>query len=289
MMKLSAYVVVLAVIAACCFGEELESVSSLIHDSEEAKGDRSLAEIGRELKRRRRRRRKNRFQATSVETCTKIFNQPISDTLSDCLNEAFVRTQNSINPVTGKEDTCDQHDRETCSATNGCIWRQLGNLPPACHADPCFRINNGRCTIQDTGGRCVWYTRNQNRKRGFPHAGCYISPCNNKVTPGECMAVNDRPNEIYKCEWCGKHGGVTWGCQNRELTSSAQCYNIGDERKCSRCKGPYKENASCRNRQCRNNCCKSPFCTCLLGSEDQRDPLGIGLDIVTSDEVGASG
>lgn len=59
-----------------------------------------------------------------------------------------------------------------------------------CETNPCAYINDESCSLQETGGRCVWYGSNNNNNNWFsaskqyknPFAkwpGCYTSPCNN--------------------------------------------------------------------------------------------------------------
>mmetsp|Transcript_26640 Transcript_26640/g.84781 ORF Transcript_26640/g.84781 Transcript_26640/m.84781 type:complete len:355 (-) Transcript_26640:192-1256(-) len=146
------------------------------------------------------------------------------------------------------------------------------NEQQKCIPDPCFRINNGKCTIQHTGGRCVWYTKEQNRlERKLNHGGCYQSPCNNPIVNTErgCLASS---NSAYQCIWCK---GL--GCQNAELKSKAQCSNIGRvDGRCSNCMGrKLGFTGKCPNKDCEADCCMSPFCDCITG----RDNVDPELDI----------
>lgn len=248
----------------------------------------------RALRKRRRRRKssissaitikaKDRKYLTEGSTCLAIYeeinNRDADTAFSTCANSAYTTAMLNQN-----DETCLEYNRTECKQTNGCMW--VGTLWAAntyssvktseastCVPDPCFRINNGHCTIQHTGGRCVWYTKEMNAARGFSTAGCYQSPCNNplKNTPKGCVASG---NDFYQCNWCGSR----LGCQNAELTSKAQCWNMGKDSGCTSCMvSKTSETPNCKTDKCSENCCQSPYCECI--KKYTRSATDVALDI----------
>ncbi|GBG28766.1 Hypothetical Protein FCC1311_049872 [Hondaea fermentalgiana] len=227
---------------------------------------------------RRRRRRKSRTKKIKIKKKDAKYLE--EGTVCRAIYDEWIEREDSLqfskcieNPMTAmminqNGETCLQLDRTDCKTTDGCMWIAnmfAGSLTSKqgqsekCVPDPCFRINNGQCTIQHTGGRCVWYTKAMNAARGFSSAGCYQSPCNNPIknTPNGCV---NSGNDFYKCSWCGSQ----LGCQNAELTSKAQCWNIGQTEGCNNCKSNVlSETSSCKSDQCKSACCQSPYCECI--------------------------
>lgn len=82
-----------------------------------------------------------------------------------------------------------------------------------CVAAYCSQQNDGKCTLEETGGQCVWWTKSDIKKinkfkKGTPGYiplqthGCYRNPCN---MPGYGQADEECPtrgNGIFKCTWC---------------------------------------------------------------------------------------
>lgn len=186
---------------------------------------------------------------------------------------------------------CGQYtDAEQCVDVDGCMWYndlqngQSGGPSDSSHrgrcmADMCARINNGRCTIQHTGGRCVWYTKEQNlayRGKDFP--GCYLSPCNNRFTKDSCSSASET-DPYYDCVWCKNYPDTILGCQNAKTGSLAQCWNVQDSNPeaypiqgsgCTRCMGELTADGICKGTQrnpnaCFEKCCASSACTCFSG------------------------
>lgn len=60
-----------------------------------------------------------------------------------------------------------------------------------CEANPCQGLGDGRCTPEITGGRCVWYQK-EDTWNPWGQTGCYTSPCNNP-TPNKPSACQLRP------------------------------------------------------------------------------------------------
>lgn len=64
-----------------------------------------------------------------------------------------------------------------------------------CIANPCFFLHNGKCTVPDTAGLCIW-------KRG----GCQDDPCNLDGTDENNEAGCDKKNrEGFKCKFFSGH------------------------------------------------------------------------------------
>lgn len=255
------------------------------------------------------------------------------DNDDDCINSPadICYWSSVLDNCQSRYQDCSAFDPEECVQVDGCMWfndleeghqvdpDSINDQRGRCLADPCFRINNGKCTIQHTGGRCVWYTQEQNHHSGYAYPGCYQSPCNNRFNRADCVAQNDPETNPgpYQCIWCreftnSRGQNLKLGCQNAELTSSAQCWNIkGADRNYP---VPIPENEECiqclqggsfyntayddgqchfehisndgdrnfRQALCSEKCCQSSFCTCLnqRDEEDVRDDdRDSGLDI----------
>uniref|UniRef100_A0A7S2RZH2 Uncharacterized protein n=1 Tax=Mucochytrium quahogii TaxID=96639 RepID=A0A7S2RZH2_9STRA len=212
---------------------------------------------------------------TTSERCQQVYDQDMATgAFSECDDEQNVQGQNGVN--------CSEFTSyDSCSEKPECWWWHLANPnDPQCLANPCYRINNGQCTIQATGGRCVWYTAEQNLAlRGIDNPGCYKSPCSNPTENNStgCAAVQ---NEFYSCEWCKKHDGQAYGCVNAKNESMAQCWNIGQSDKCNNCLGDLGYTATCPTETCQSECCESPLCTCI--KSDSRDPDDVAVPIGNS-------
>mmetsp|Transcript_42310 Transcript_42310/g.67782 ORF Transcript_42310/g.67782 Transcript_42310/m.67782 type:complete len:294 (-) Transcript_42310:21-902(-) len=225
---------------------------------------------------------KLRGPSTSA-TCQAIYAQDMADSFSRCTNETEVEGQ-----IKDQKVDCTQLTTyDTCAREPACWWWHLKHKNnPHCMANPCFRINNGQCTIQHTGGRCVWYTAEQNfALRGINNPGCYKTPCGNpKVNTRK--GCREAGNDFYKCTWCNKYRGQSYGCMNAELTSSAQCWNIGGAGSHYGCTGCMNKELTttgdnCKKSTCKKNCCQSPLCECI--PEAGRDPGDVGVNIFNGD------
>lgn len=88
-----------------------------------------------------------------LEVAEKVSSREESS-FSSCLNDPF--TTSMINQL---GEACDSHDRTACTTTQGCLWvgslwasnqegSKIADETHKCVPDPCYRINNGRCTLQ---------------------------------------------------------------------------------------------------------------------------------------------
>lgn len=149
-------------------------------------------------------------QASLPDVCSKF--PTYSGSMQKCLRQA----SQTRSPKRTAECTKLDGNREGCLANDLCTWIQNSGT---CVENLCNRLNNGRCTLQATGNRCVWYTKTQNRRiNNQNRAGCYTSPCTNKLK-SECGGAG---NDVYSCVWCGKWKRNTIsGCQPAQATSTA--------------------------------------------------------------------
>ncbi len=103
----------------------------------------------------------------------------------------------------------------------------LGANSPHCVSNPCSHYNNGKCTLQQTGGLCIWNTKEEAKKFNILY-GCHQNPChmgrNPQQTPLKC-SKRGIPGKI-SCTWCKgnkKLKGKAMGCQSTQLTTTAEC------------------------------------------------------------------
>lgn len=215
---------------------------------------------------------------------------------SRILKRCFDKAASEINADSDSE-ICNEYNsadyqtmRENCHRNPACaFWGPPRSNKRAhqCIVNPCHQINNGQCTIQHTGGRCVWWTREQNKKfRGVDAPGCYESPCShpipnkpkaclaqNKLLPFEHHVVANLPREAalledspYQCTWCSH----TSRCVNAKPESQAQCWNLvnsalGQSNK--NCTSAMGE--ACPNKNCALNCCgNKAWCKCAAKVRD---------------------
>ncbi|GBG33589.1 Hypothetical Protein FCC1311_098122 [Hondaea fermentalgiana] len=190
---------------------------------------------------------------------------------------------------------CGNYGAEECVETDGCMWfndLQNGHKAGAstssnrgrCMPDACMRLNNGQCTIQHTGGRCLWYTKAQNKAyRGKDFPGCYFSPCNNRFTKSDCRSASNK-DPIYDCVWCNRYPDTLLGCHNAKMGSAAQCWNVQanvntqlpepENDECIGCKGSLTIDGTCQDTKtdaatCAEKCCQSPACHCFDAGDGQ--------------------
>lgn len=108
----------------------------------------------------------------------------------------------------------------------------LGAKSKVCAGNPCNHYNTGKCTLQNTGGLCNWYTKKQASKYGLMY-GCQRNRCHlgglGKIPRKQC---EDRsiPGFIG-CTYCrgtkdSKLKGKGMGCQRIDVKTSAQCAPI---------------------------------------------------------------
>ncbi|CAK9102334.1 Uncharacterized protein SCF082_LOCUS47835, partial [Durusdinium trenchii] len=110
------------------------------------------------------------------------------------------------------------------------VCTMVGAHNKRCLGNPCNHLNTGDCSIQATGGQCVWYTsddvntinkyfKDNGIDNSIPGHGCYRNPCNQpgfgKLTDKECKS---HANGLYECTWCKGAGdrklkGKGVGCQ----------------------------------------------------------------------------
>mmetsp|Transcript_13264 Transcript_13264/g.23785 ORF Transcript_13264/g.23785 Transcript_13264/m.23785 type:complete len:387 (+) Transcript_13264:226-1386(+) len=216
---------------------------------------------------------------------------------------------------TNRFKDCSQLSPEACVKATGCMWynnlvqghkvlpRSVDESRGRCLADPCFRINNGKCTLQHTGGRCRWLTKAQNYFANYSYPGCYQSPCNNRFSKKACRAHNKNEKDPHKCTWCGNkivHKKINGrmrrvryklGCQNAKRTSTAQCWNVAKQESPRSDVLPFSDTKTCRKclqkgnegtdtgtcvfnhlsgstrtskeQSCAAACCSSPMCKCF--------------------------
>jgi hypothetical protein len=120
----------------------------------------------------------------------------------------------------------------------------VGGHSDRCIANSCNQLNEGSCTVQDTGGLCIWwepaelaklntYYSSIGSKMRYKGRGCYRNPCNaagtGKITSGQCedMSVPD----VIQCTYCsgGKDpslAGLGIGCQSTMVKTEAGCAPI---------------------------------------------------------------
>lgn len=108
----------------------------------------------------------------------------------------------------------------------------LGAHTDKCVSNPCNYYNIGTCTIQETGGLCMWYTKEEavlyNREYG-----CHRNPCHiggeGKTSQKDCKA-RGIPG-LLECTYCkgkGPFRGKGMGCQQIATTTVAQCAPVNE-------------------------------------------------------------
>jgi len=125
-----------------------------------------------------------------------------------------------------------------------------------CQANPCNQYNTGKCTVQDTSGQCMWFTKSDMNKankhwqtkadeatstaqkdtyldRKIPSYGCHRNPCNKPGYKNEprklCRSGDYNVPDLYKCTWCngeGKLKGKGMGCQATTVETNAACAKV---------------------------------------------------------------
>jgi len=128
----------------------------------------------------------------------------------------LVNTNKKCEAIQSKE----QCNKVTFFGGNECQWFEYqgnGQSGGECVTNPCSNINDGSCTLQQTGGRCVWYGHPKRLRQlfdedgnkvqmEFPNpygnwAGCYSTPCTSPIysytdAVGDTVTVK---NNIRSC------------------------------------------------------------------------------------------
>jgi len=118
-----------------------------------------------------------------------------------------------------------------------------------CIANPCNQLNNGDCTLEKTGGLCVWYTK-ADRDAVNPNGaindvrvgyGCYRNPChdggNGRISDNQCLDLSVKKANGQALHQCTKCSGrrdkrlrrTGMGCQIDQLHTSAECERVKPE------------------------------------------------------------
>lgn len=160
--------------------------------------------------------------------------------------EAYVNAVNNNNDLGSQGTYCAQFSGnatlcEDPKARNNsqiaCVIEAAGSQK--CVGNPCNQYNSGNCTLQATGGLCVWYTQddintiNKNAskdKQINTGHGCYRNPCNGpgNLNDGNaeqnCYNTTLRGNALYSCTYCK---GNEMGCQiANALNTTATCAQV---------------------------------------------------------------
>jgi len=242
---------------------------------------------------RRKRKKRYVYKEQMPEYCEALRGAERKDTFSACMDGQRNDTPNYLN------GTCDVHNnpnieyderRASCQQDEACQFYGPPGSPKEIHScvnNPCFRINNGRCTVQHTGGRCVWWSREDNKRfRGLDFPGCYTSPCHHPInnTPKGCLEQNKlvplafqglqnandfKEDSPFQCTYCLKGPG----CVNAQLTTKAQCWNLGKAPGCSNCRTP-RFDGKCPSSKCYEECCgNDSYCKCVPRSKHAIDVI----------------
>lgn len=108
--------------------------------------------------------------------------------------------------------------------------QMIGIRTSRCIGNICNNYNTDKCTVQNTGGFCVWHTKEDVEKFGVEY-GCHRNLCNlggYGRSPQECPGKGI-PG-MYKCTWCygnGRLRGEAMGCQMTTLRTKSQCAPVG--------------------------------------------------------------
>ena len=141
----------------------------------------------------------------------------------------------------------------------------LGAHSTVCTQNNCNNLNEGSCTLQATGGLCIWFPKSVQGIEGVPGYGCWRNPCNlgnapnnNPTGCGEASV----PGINLQCIWC-KGGGHGMGCQavlNNSTSSTAQCAPINSGIPARSSIFEQKSNVNC---QCTT---ENNFCSEIINS-----------------------
>lgn len=98
----------------------------------------------------------------------------------------------------------------------------VGGGSKMCVSNPCNHYNTGKCTLQETGGLCNWYTKEEASKFNVPY-GCHRNPCHiggsGKTSNRDCK--NRGIPGFIECTYCRKMNKI--GCQRIDVETTAQC------------------------------------------------------------------
>jgi hypothetical protein len=123
----------------------------------------------------------------------------------------------------------------------------LGGHSDKCIANSCNQLNEGSCTVQDTGGLCIWWKESDVLRLNAHHTkigsstrykgrGCYRNPCHaagtGKMSNKQCED-NSVPG-LIQCTYCsgGKDPSLARlgiGCQATMVKTEADCAPINLE------------------------------------------------------------
>mmetsp|Transcript_67339 Transcript_67339/g.147552 ORF Transcript_67339/g.147552 Transcript_67339/m.147552 type:complete len:260 (-) Transcript_67339:47-826(-) len=147
----------------------------------------------------------------------------------------------------GDAAQCNQHSARPASTPSeykDIRCQMIGAHNHTCVGVPCFDLNSGDCTLQNTAGECVWFTNQDvkdenayfnknNDPRHYAGHGCYRNPCNQpgygKLSASTCEGFSTLN---YKCTWCKGKGvlrGEGMGCQIKNMVeTTAECAFINN-------------------------------------------------------------
>lgn len=145
-----------------------------------------------------------------------------------------------------KKGIINEYERDSVS----CLI--LGAHSKKCISNPCSHYNIGKCTIQQTGGLCNWFTKKEAKKYNLQY-GCHTNPCHigglGKTSSKNCIE-RGIPGFI-NCTYCSgkKLKGKGMGCQRTDVTTSSQCapVNSGIPPKNTIYRHISKKNCQCTN------------------------------------------
>lgn len=148
---------------------------------------------------------------------------------------------------TNNPDKCNyKNARDQRSEDADIACTMVGANNHRCIANPCNHYNTGRCGVQWTAGKCVWWTPSQiksinryykannvmdpfvpGKVKQIPgNGGCFRNPCD---SPGyrnsprqECNAGEGifKVDGVYECTWC-QINGQGMGCQMKTFNGNS--------------------------------------------------------------------
>jgi hypothetical protein len=136
-------------------------------------------------------------------------------------------TLNARTSLSRLDHLCMQYSDNATLCANRPVGQRCmmaGANTQSCLSNPCVDLNDGSCTVQATGGQCLWH--NSTKK-----SGCYRNPCNLAgLTNNHTACLSNSVPGLYTCTWCPSLMGM--GCQlatfgNRSAsTTKASCAAI---------------------------------------------------------------
>jgi hypothetical protein len=93
----------------------------------------------------------------------------------------------------------------------------------------CQNLNEGSCTLQGTGGFCLWFTSADVLAAGSDpsiSSGCNPNPCRSRegdadFSKDQCAGLG--VPGVVDCAWCGRVSTQQLGCQATIVASTAEC------------------------------------------------------------------